>query len=311
MPVSFDRCSFAPLQSITASAPAGVVIGIIGDDGAGKQALLRLACASDLPTSGTAAATEPHRYHGPFDPLIIEKAKTLALYHTLALKDAATQARAAMELELFRRNGGTALLVSHNLDLIQWLSDEVWWLDHGKLAAKGDPRETIDRYRHHIAQRLAAHATGATIALTPNMRKGDGRATLQSVETLDSRGQLTSVWRTGEPATVRVRVQFHQPVADPVIGILIRTRIGFEVFGTNTELENVKLGPCAPGQLLDIQFQFTCHLCPQEYTLTVASHDPDGVWHDWMEDGIAFSVVDHRYTAGVACLRTTVSVFTT
>ena len=45
-----------------------------------------------------------------------------------------------------------------------------------------------------------------------------------------------------------------------------------------------------------------------DYTLTAASHDADGVWHDWMEDALAFSVVDSRYTAGVANLRARVSL---
>jgi len=42
--------------------------------------------------------------------------------------------------------------------------------------------------------------------------------------------------------------------------------------------------------------------------LTAASHDPDGVWHDWIEDAIAFSVTDERATAGVANLRARVEV---
>jgi len=31
------------------------------------------------------------------------------------------------------------------------------------------------------------------------------------------------------------------------------------------------------------------------------------VWHDWLEDAVAFSVSDSRYTAGVANLRAQVS----
>jgi lipopolysaccharide transport system ATP-binding protein len=31
------------------------------------------------------------------------------------------------------------------------------------------------------------------------------------------------------------------------------------------------------------------------------------VWHDWMEDALAFSVADNRYTAGVANLRAEVA----
>jgi len=32
------------------------------------------------------------------------------------------------------------------------------------------------------------------------------------------------------------------------------------------------------------------------------------VWHDWLEDAVAFSVTDSRYTAGVANLRAVVEV---
>ncbi|MBL8229389.1 MAG: Wzt carbohydrate-binding domain-containing protein [Bryobacterales bacterium] len=308
MSITFRECSSTSLQSIRVAAPDGVVIGVIGEQDSGAHALLRLACSAEAPASGTVTASDPRRYHGPLDPLVIETARTLALFHTLDLQDAVARAHAAMELEMFRRSGGTALLVSHDLELIQWLADEVWWLHRGQLVAKGDPRETIDAYRRHIAQRLTEAAQGANLPLTPTMRKGDGRASLDAVELLDAAGNLTSVWRSGEMAAVRIRVRFAADVADPVVGILIRTRIGFEVFGTNTELEKVKLGPVRAGETLEILFRFTCHLCPQEYTLTVASHDPDGVWHDWMEDGIAFSVADHRYTAGVACLRANVEV---
>jgi lipopolysaccharide transport system ATP-binding protein len=90
--------------------------------------------------------------------------------------------------------------------------------------------------------------------------------------------------------------------------MLIRSRVGLNVYGTNTELERVKVGPCAAGETLAVRFAFRCELCPQEYTLTVASHDPDGVWHDWLEDAVAFAVTDTRYTAGVANLRATATV---
>ena len=57
-----------------------------------------------------------------------------------------------------------------------------------------------------------------------------------------------------------------------------------------------------------LDFKFKCDLCPGEYTLTVASHDPDGTWHDWLEDAVAFTVTDSRYTAGVANLRAQVKL---
>jgi len=139
------------------------------------------------------------------------------------------------------------------------------------------------------------------------MRRGDGRAEILHIETLGENGRPTLVWSSGELAVVKVAVRFRDSVADPVIGMMIRTRIGLNVYGTNTELERLTLGPRASGDSLEVTFAFRCELCPGEYSLTVASHDPDGVWHDWLEDAVAFSVSDSRYTAGVANLRARVS----
>ncbi len=55
-------------------------------------------------------------------------------------------------------------------------------------------------------------------------------------------------------------------------------------------------------------FSFLCDLCPHAYTITLASHDPDGTAHDWLDDAVAFTVNDERPTAGVANLRAKVTV---
>jgi lipopolysaccharide transport system ATP-binding protein len=95
-----------------------------------------------------------------------------------------------------------------------------------------------------------------------------------------------------------------------VLGMLIRTRIGFEVYGTNTELEGVKIGPRKAGDTIVAEFSFLCDLCPNAYTITLASHDPDGTAHDWLDDALAVTVTDKRSTVGVANLRARVKVET-
>jgi lipopolysaccharide transport system ATP-binding protein len=87
------------------------------------------------------------------------------------------------------------------------------------------------------------------------------------------------------------------------VGILIRTRIGMEVYGTNTRIEHVRLGDLLAGDELEVSFRLECWLTPQQYTLTVATQDADGSSHDWLDDAIAFEVVDTRAAAGVANLR--------
>jgi hypothetical protein len=161
-------------------------------------------------------------------------------------------------------------------------------------------------YGCHIARRVRAWGESVSAPIAPRLRRGDGRAEVAKLELLGESGQPAAVLRSGELAAMRVTVRFQANVADPVVGLMIRSRAGMNVYGTNTELEGLRLGPCAAGDVIELSFAFRCELCAGEYTLTVASHDPDGVWHDWLEDAVAFAVADSRYTAGVANLRATV-----
>jgi energy-coupling factor transporter ATP-binding protein EcfA2 len=309
MALAFRRITCDPLTDFEAAAPDGVVIGVIGESGAGKSRLLRLAAGIDQPDAGSVEVSGPARLLGPNEALNLTLTPTpvLLLDQAFALQDLATRERSAIALDLLRRAGTTTLLVSSEEDLLRRFSDEIWWLREGRLAGRGDPEEMLAAYRRQVAGCIRAWGETVRAPLSPRMRRGDGRAEVLRVETLGENGNPTMVWRSGELAVVKVAVRFREPVEDPVVGIMIRTRVGLNVYGTNTELERLKLGPCAAGQTLEIRFAFRCELCPAEYTLTVASHDPDGVWHDWLEDAVAFAVSDTRYTAGVANLRAGVS----
>jgi len=308
MAISFQRVTSARLQEFEAAAPDGVVIGIIGENGSGKSNLLRLAAGLETPASGRVEASGGRRLLRPSDALDsaaldLPDRGVLAIDNTFAGHDLLVRERAAIGIDLLRRHGVTTLLVSHEEDLLRRLADEVWWLRLGRLTGRGDPDEMLRAYRKEVVRQVRAWGETVEPALDPRMRRGDGRAEVLRIETLGEEGRPTMIWRSGELAVVRVIVQFHKDVADPVVGMMIRTRIGLNVYGTNTELEKLRLGPVAAGQTLAVEFAFRCELCPEEYTLTIASHDPDGVWHDWLEDAIAFSVCDSRYTAGVANLR--------
>jgi lipopolysaccharide transport system ATP-binding protein len=308
MAIEFRGVRFPPLHDLTVSAPSGAVIGVIGEKGSGKAALLRLASGEAKPEAGEVIAPGERRYLGPLDALQLSPVDVLLLEHSLAQHDALVRARALAGIGRLRTGGSTVLIVSHELDLLQPLCDEVWWFDAGKLAMRGDPRQVLDAYREHIAQKVRAWGATLKTPLLPAMRRGDGRAEILSLETLGADGHPTAVWRSGEDATVRVSLLYHQTVEEPVIGILIRTRIGLEVYGTNTELEKVSTGSCAVDARMRMEFAFCCDLCPGEYTITAASHDADGTAHDWVDDAVAVSVVDSRYTAGVANLRAKVKI---
>ena len=308
MAIEFRAARFPPLRDLTVAAPDGAVIGIIGEKGAGKSALLRLAAGFDQPVSGEVLLKGTRRYLGPADPLDLSQVDLLLIEHTFAQHDALARAQALVAIDCLRAARSTVLIVSHELDLLRSLADEVWWLDSGALVRRGDPGEVLEAYHCRIAEKFRIWAETQSNPLRLSQRRGDGRAELASLETFGASGQPTMVWQSGEFVTVRVTARYHESVDDPVIGIMIRTRIGLDVYGTNTELENLKLGPCAAGSQVRVNFRFLCGLCPGEYTLTAASHDRDGTAHDWLDEALAFVVTDSRYTAGVANLRATVEM---
>jgi lipopolysaccharide transport system ATP-binding protein len=132
-------------------------------------------------------------------------------------------------------------------------------------------------------------------------------AVVAAVELLNEDSRAVRAVRSGEVVRIRMVVQFREPHPQPVVGIMIRTRIGMEVFGTNTELEEVSFPSAQRGEAFEVNFEFACWLTPQEYTLTVATQSADGSSHDWLDDVLSFQVIDSRRRAGVANLRARVS----
>ncbi len=233
------------------------------------------------------------------DILIVDEA--------LAVGDAVFANRCVRKFEEIRKRGVTVIFVSHDLGLVKLISDRAIFLLNGRIEAEGEPSHVINRYIGVVLERQRAFDAGEngrrTSNLQPSFRHGDRLAEVIDVEIVGRDDRPTRVLESGEPVVVRVTSHFNADQPDPMVGIMIRTRIGMDVFGTNTKLEKVALGACRAGDTLQTEFHFNCWLAPQEYTLTVATQHPDGSSHDWLDEALAFTVVAPRYTAGVANLR--------
>ena len=235
----------------------------------------------------------------------------LVVDEALAVGDAAFSSRCVRKFEELQDRGVTIVFVSHDLGLVKQICNRAVFLLDGRIREEGDPSDVINRYVGMVLERQKAlaesEANGASSSsalkkLTFSHRHGDRFAEIAGVEIYDSKNDPSRTFTTGEPMRVRVTCQFHEPQSDPMVGILIRTRTGLDVFGTNTTLEDQRAGPCRAGDVLEVDFAFDCWLAPQEYTVTLAVQHPDGHSHDWLDDVLTFRVLDHRRLAGVANL---------
>jgi hypothetical protein len=213
------------------------------------------------------------------------------------------------KFEELKQRKVTVLFVSHDLGLVKQLSNRAILLLNGRIEAQGEPRDVINRYIGAVlgrgdAPHARSNGEGRNAA---SHRHGDGSSEILSVEILNRNGERVTSVASGEPVTVRVKSRFQRPKSDPMVGILIRTRIGMDVYGTNTRIEQIDLGDFAAGDEMQVEFHFECWLTPQQYTLTVATQNVDGSSHDWMDDVLAFDVVDTRSAAGVSNLRAKVT----
>jgi ABC-type polysaccharide/polyol phosphate transport system ATPase subunit len=230
----------------------------------------------------------------------------LIVDEALAVGDAVFANRCMRKFQELKEKRTTIIFVSHDLGLVKQLSHRAIFLLNGRIEAAGDPSSVINRYVGLVHQQQVTSGivdVEASPSLPATFRHGDQSSQIISVSILDRFGKSCTVVRSGEQVSVLLRARFREKRMDPMAGVLIRTRIGMEVYGTNTQIERIHLGNFDPGDELTVQFRFECWLTPQQYTITAALQDARGTSFDWLDDVLAFEVISERQSVGVTDLR--------
>ena len=243
-----------------------------------------------------------------FSTAIHVEPEILIVDEALSVGDAIFASRCIRKFEELREQKLTVLLVSHDLGLVKRLADRAVFLLNGEMQVEGTPNDVVNRYMGFVLERQkeAGPAAPEQTALTSSFRHGDRSSYITDAQTLDRDGTARAVFERGETMRVRIRAQFRQDIYNPVVGILVRSRLGMDVFGTNTRVEGIELGQVRAGEQLEVEFDIECLFSRQEYTLTVATQHWDGSSHDWLDDVLSFRVADSKDIAGVLHLRTEV-----
>jgi ABC-type glutathione transport system ATPase component len=151
----------------------------------------------------------------------------LLVDEVLAVGDAAFQRKCLGRMDDFRKRGKTMLIVSHDLQTIQRMSDRILMLDHGAVGGLGDPGEVVGAYRSSRGQQAAA-----------GMRRewGTGELRIVQVQFLDEAGRDTDRFQWGRPVVARLRYEAARRIEDPVFGFALSDMEGKLLCGSNTQL---------------------------------------------------------------------------
>jgi ABC-type polysaccharide/polyol phosphate transport system ATPase subunit len=172
-----------------------------------------------------------------FAVTFFKKPEVMIVDEALAVGDAGFTNRCINRIIELCRGGATALVVSHNLYLLERLCSRVLYLRGGRLVADGAPAEVCREYEEDLLH-TPSSMNGATPDLGNNLLLPRRLAELVRVRLLDGEGREQSWFRVGAPMQIEIEVcsQVEQPNVE--IGVQIFHESGVHV-STTTNRTNL------------------------------------------------------------------------
>ncbi len=228
------------------------------------------------------------------------KPDVLIVDEALAVGDAYFQHKCFRRIREFHEQGVTLLFVSHDPLAVKSICNRALLIEKGGLAMDSDPLSVLDYYNALIAldeERQAEHDLHIQAGTESNgVRSGSGEAAIVGVKALRD-GQETGQVLEGESLTLAVEVEIRQDLTELTVGMLLRDRLGNEVFGTNSHLQGLSeaLSNVRAGDRFKLVFDIAdFHLGPGSYSLTVAVHGPETHLagnYDWWDQAVTLEVM--------------------
>jgi lipopolysaccharide transport system ATP-binding protein len=112
------------------------------------------------------------------------------------------------------------------------------------------------------------------------------------------------VFLGGERVRMIIRATAHHALARPVLGFLVRDRLGQDLFGENTlSFTDLHPSPVAAGQNFSAMFVFSLPMLPNgNYSVMASVADGDlqeHVQHHWLHDALIINVSSTKRRYGL------------
>lgn len=224
------------------------------------------------------------------------KPDILIVDEALSVGDTYFQHKSFDRIRQFREQGTTLLFVSHDPGAIKTLCNRAIMLDEGRIVQDGAPDDVLDFYNAMIAKKHADRE----IQQNPDgvgrkgTRSGSRDAQIDAVELVVG-GVAMGALSSGDAASLRITGTISAAVDELTVGILLRDRLGNDVFGTNTFFHDSSLAGLRPGQKFSVDFHFpSLSVGAGSYSVTVALHSREAHLshnYDWWDRALVFQVL--------------------
>ncbi len=265
-------------------------------------------------------------------------ADILVVDEALAVGDAVFTQKCMRFIRKFQENG-TLIFVSHDTASVQNLCKSGIWLKNGRIEKVGTAKSVSEAYLQYTLQEIYGDESkltsimttangdeacteeiapdteapvaidyGAVASVRDNIdtAKGwkTGHADIVSVSlTRLSPGQ-EGVFEGGERVRMTVRAKAHEHLQNPILGFLVRDRLGQDLFGENTlTFTNRVPTPIAAGMTFKGVFEFRLPILPNgQYAVMASVADGDlqrNVQHHWMHDALIITISSSKIRWGL------------
>ncbi|MDP9806001.1 ABC-2 type transport system ATP-binding protein/lipopolysaccharide transport system ATP-binding protein [Trueperella bonasi] len=158
----------------------------------------------------------------------------LVVDEIIAVGDEEFQRKSFELMRNMKKKGTTIVLVTHSLSVAQEMCDEVAWLDNGVLQEVGPASDVISSYLKSVNHIEASKRGSSNVADEYRENQGSGELRMVGVQILDDDGQETDVFKTGEPATLRIHVRATQRQENVEVGLGFSIGNGVSIAGPNS-----------------------------------------------------------------------------
>lgn len=236
-------------------------------------------------------------------------ADVLVLDEALAVGDVFFMQRCWRYLRQFRERG-TLLFVSHDMGAVTNLCERAVWLENGVVHADGSAKRVSEQYLESVYASMQGQSRIPVAPATPSIESptaesgfGLGGARIRRVELLDEQGRALHSVRGGQPVELHIVIDSVDAIDHPIVGFLVKDRLGQSVFGENTVTSGFTPEPMPSGSSHTLRFAFDLpHLAAGPYAVSVSIADGTAarhVQHHWIHEALLFEVAADATVVGL------------
>ena len=242
----------------------------------------------------------------------------LIVDEALSVGDVFFQAKCYRKFEDFKKEGKTILFVSHDLGSITKYCDRAILLIQGEKIFEGTPKEAVDIYKKVLVHQfdpseletdsrmndvedVSANWKDSVVVNPKLIEYGEKIAEITDYAILDDKGLITNTLMKGSTFSVRMKVDFHEEIKEPIYAFTIKNLQGIEITGTNTMYEKADVKGKKEGESQEITFTQKLDLQGGEYLISLGCtgyRNGEFVVFHRLYDVCSLTVISDRNTVG-------------